>query len=151
MRGITPFLWFQDQAEEAVDHYLSIFRNGRVLSASTRNGKVLLMSFELEGQKFQALNGGPIFQFTEAVSFLVNCETQEEVDHLWEKLSEGGQPGRCGWLKDKFGISWQIVPALLGQLMGDPNPRKAGAVMQAMMKMDKIILADLQRAYDQAA
>ncbi|MCL6464045.1 VOC family protein [Pseudacidobacterium ailaaui] len=151
IRGITPFLWFQDQAEEAVDHYLSIFRNGRVLSASTRNGKVLLMSFELEGQKFQALNGGPIFQFTEAVSFLVNCETQEEVDHLWEKLSEGGQPGRCGWLKDKFGISWQIVPALLGQLMGDPNPRKAGAVMQAMMKMDKIILADLQRAYDQAA
>jgi|SRR5579883_2414007 predicted 3-demethylubiquinone-9 3-methyltransferase (glyoxalase superfamily) len=151
IRGITPFLWFQDQAEEAVDHYLSIFRNGRVLSASTRNGKVLWMSFELEGQKFQALNGGPIFQFTEAVSFLVNCETQEEVDHLWEKLSEGGQPGRCGWLKDKFGISWQIVPALLGQLMGDPNPRKAGAVMQAMMKMDKIILADLQRAYDQAA
>jgi len=150
IRGIIPFLWFRDNAEEAVDHYLSIFRDGMILSVSRANGKALVVSFELEGQKFLALNGGAPSQFTESVSFLVECETQEEVDHLWEKLSEGGQTSRCGWLRDKFGLSWQVVPTALSKLMSDPNPGKANAVMQAMMKMNKIIIADLQSAYQAA-
>ena len=107
----------------------------------------MVMEFELEGQKFSALNGGPVFTFTPAISFFVNCESQEELDHLWEKLSEGGEKGQCGWLKDKFGLSWQIVPSILGQLMGDPDPEKAGRVTQAMLKMTKLDIAELRRAY----
>ena len=151
---ITPFLWFNDNAEEAVNFYTSLFENSRIKTL-TRNGKngpgaegsVMSAVFELAGQEFFALNGGPMFQFTEAISLFVNCETQEEVDMLWEKLSEGGKKSRCGWLKDKFGLSWQVVPNILGDLMNDEDRRKAGNVMQAMMKMDKIIIKDLEEAY----
>jgi len=148
MPKITPFLWFDDQAEEAVNFYLSIFKSGKVLDIHRFNGKVLTVSFEVEGQKFMGLNGGPLFKFTEAVSLFVNCETQEEVDDLWEKLSAGGTKDHCGWLKDKYGLSWQIIPKALMQLMGDPDPAKANAVMQAMLKMNKIIIADLQKAHE---
>lgn len=148
MQKITPFLWFDGQAEEAMNFYLSIFKNAKVLNVHRANGKVMSVTFELEGQQFIGLNAGPQFKFTEAVSFFVNCETQAEVDELWEKLSEGGQKSRCGWLKDKFGLSWQIIPKALGQLMSDPDPGKSQAVMQAMLKMNKIVIADLQRAYD---
>lgn len=150
MKKITPFLWFDDQAEEAMNHYVSIFKDGKVLNVHHANGKVLTVSFELLGQQFTALNGGPLFKFTEAISLLVNCETQQEVDDLWEKLSQGGEKGRCGWLKDKFGLSWQIIPTALGRLMSDPNPQKSKAVFEAMMKMDKIEVSALQRAYDQS-
>jgi len=153
MQRINPFLWFNDQAEEAMNFYTSIFKNSKVLSVSRYGeagpgpaGKVMVASFELEGQKFMALNGGPQFTFTEAISFLVNCETQEEVDHLWEKLLEGGQPSRCGWLKDKFGVSWQIIPTILGKLMSDPDPEKSKRVMQAMLQMVKLDIEGLQRA-----
>jgi predicted 3-demethylubiquinone-9 3-methyltransferase (glyoxalase superfamily) len=148
MPKITPFLWFEGQAEEAMNHYLSIFKNGKVLSVNRMNGKVLTVSFELEGQQFTALNAEPLFKFNEAISFFVNCETQEEVDELWEKLSAGGEKSRCGWLKDKFGLWWQIIPKALGQLMSDPDPEKSKAVMQAMLKMNKIIIADLRKAYE---
>ncbi|MBZ5655301.1 MAG: VOC family protein [Acidobacteriia bacterium] len=147
MQTITPFLWFDNQAEEAMKHYMSIFKSGKVLNVSRGNGQVMSVTFELEGQKFMGLNAGPTYKFTEAVSFFVNCETQEEVDELWEKLSEGGEQGRCGWLKDKFGLSWQIIPKALGQLMFDPDPEKSKAVMQAMLKMNKIVIEDLERAY----
>ena len=147
MPTITPFLWFDSQAEEAMNYYLSIFKNSKVLSVNRADGKVLTVSFELEGQKFMALNGGPPFKFTEAISLFVNCETQEEVDELWEKLSQGGEKGRCGWLKDRFGLWWQIIPSALGKLMNDPNPKKSRAVFQAMMKMNKIVIKDLERAY----
>ena len=147
MPTITPFLWFDSQAEEAMNFYISIFKNGKVLSVSRANGKVMSVTFELEGQKFMGLNAGPQFKFTEAISLFVDCETQEEVDELWEKLSEGGSKGRCGWLKDKYGLSWQIIPAALGKLMSDPDPEKSRAVVQAMLKMNKIVIEDLKRAY----
>jgi predicted 3-demethylubiquinone-9 3-methyltransferase (glyoxalase superfamily) len=160
MQKITPFLWFDSQAEEATKFYVSIFKNSKLGSvtrygeegaeASGRpKGSVMIAAFELEGQEFLALNGGPIFKFTEAISFLVNCETQEEVDELWEKLSTGGEKGRCGWLKDKFGVSWQIVPTALGQLVNDPDPVKSRRVMKAMLQMDKIDIRTLKQAYMQ--
>ena len=156
MQRITPFLWFNDNAEEAVNFYTSIFRNSKILSMSRYPegtpdpaGKVMTATFQLEGQEFIALNGGPQFRFTEAISLFVNCETQNEVDELWEKLSAGGEKGQCGWLKDKYGMSWQIVPTALGQLLGDKDPRKAQNVMQAMLKMTKINIAELKRAYEQ--
>jgi predicted 3-demethylubiquinone-9 3-methyltransferase (glyoxalase superfamily) len=148
MQKITPFLWYNDNAGEAMDFYISVFKDARVVNVSRMGDKIFTGTFELFGQQFHFLNGGPQFKFTEAVSFFVNCETQEEVDEYWEKLSEGGEESRCGWLKDKFGLSWQIIPTALGQLMGDPDREKAGRVMQAMLKMDKIIIADLQSAYD---
>ena len=151
MSKITPFLWFDHQAEEAMNFYLSIFKSGKVLSINRMGDKVFLVSFELEGQKFMALNAGPKYKFTEAISSYVDCETQPEVDDLWAKLSAGGAESRCGWLKDKFGLSWQIIPKALGRFMSDPNPAKSQAVMQAMLKMDKIIIADLQKAYDSVA
>ncbi len=157
MQKITPFLWFDNQAEEAINFYTSIFKNSRIKDVSRYGeggpgpaGSVITASFELEGQEFIALNGGPQFQFNESISFLVNCESQEEVDELWAKLTEGGEEQPCGWLKDKFGLSWQIVPTILGKLMSDPDPVKAGNVTQAMLQMKKIDIAALQRAYDQA-
>jgi predicted 3-demethylubiquinone-9 3-methyltransferase (glyoxalase superfamily) len=150
---IVPFLWFDNNAEEAMDFYTSIFRDSKIVKITRNHGRepsatVLVGTFEIAGQTFMALNGGPLFKFTEAVSFFVNCETQEEVDELWEKLSAGGQKSQCGWLKDKFGLSWQIVPTILGKLLSDSDARKAGRVMQAMMQMTKIDIAALQRAYE---
>ena len=150
MKKIRPFLWFDNQAEEAMNHYVSIFKNSKVLSVNRAQGRVMSVTFELEGQEFMGLNAGPKFKFTEAISFFVNCETQEEVDELWEKLSAGGEKSRCGWLKDKFGLSWQIIPSVLGKLMNDPDPQKSQAVVQAMLKMDKIDVKGLQQAYEQA-
>jgi predicted 3-demethylubiquinone-9 3-methyltransferase (glyoxalase superfamily) len=148
MPKITPFLWFDGQAEEAMNFYISIFKNAKVLSVSRANGKVMSVTFELEGQKFMGLNAGPQFKFTEAISLFVDCETQEEVDELWDKLSQGGEKSRCGWLKDKYGLSWQIIPTALGKLMSDPDPEKSKAVVQAMLKMNKIVIEDLKRAYE---
>jgi len=148
MQKITPFLWFDDKAEEAANFYVSIFKSGKILSVNRFNGQVLTVAFELEGQELMALNGGPLFKFTEAISLFVDCQTQEEVDELWEKLSAGGEKSRCGWLKDKYGLSWQIIPAALGKLMSDPDRQKASAVMQAMLKMNKLVIEDLQKAYD---
>jgi predicted 3-demethylubiquinone-9 3-methyltransferase (glyoxalase superfamily) len=148
IRGITPFLWFDGKAEDAMNFYVSIFKNSRVLGVNRSNGRVMTVSFELEGQKFMALNAEPLFQFNEAISFFVSCETQEEVDELWEKLSAGGEKSRCGWLRDKFGLSWQVIPTALGQLLSDPDREKSNAVMQAMLKMNKIVIADLKRAYE---
>ncbi len=151
MKKITPFLWFDDQAEEAMNYYVSIFKNSRVLSVSPGpNGKAFTVSFELDGQEFTALNGGPQYKFTEAISLFVNCETQEEVDELWEKLSAGGEQVQCGWLKDKFGLSWQIIPTALGELLGDPDPVRSQRVMQAMLNMKKIEIAGLKQAYKAA-
>ena len=149
MRKITPFLWFDSEAEEAMNYYLSIFKNGRVVSVNRANGRVLTVTFELEGQRFMGLNAGPKFKFNEAISFFVDCETQAEVDELWEKLSAGGDKSRCGWLKDKYGLSWQIIPTALGRMLRDKDPQKAGRVMQAMLQMSKIDIAALKRAYDQ--
>jgi predicted 3-demethylubiquinone-9 3-methyltransferase (glyoxalase superfamily) len=157
MQRITPFLWFDDQAEEAMNFYVSIFKNSKV-GRVTRygeagpgpKGSVMSATFQLEGQEFMALNGGPHFSFTPAISFFVNCETQEEVDELWKKLSAGGKTERCGWLKDKYGLSWQIIPSALGRLMGDNDAAKAQSVMKALLEMDKIDIARLQQAYDQA-
>jgi predicted 3-demethylubiquinone-9 3-methyltransferase (glyoxalase superfamily) len=144
MQKITPFLWFNNNAEEAMNFYVSIFKDAQVLSVSP-----MMVSFRLNGQEFIGLNGGPEFKFTEAVSFFVSCETQAEVDDLWLKLTaDGGEESRCGWLKDKFGLSWQIVPTILGELLGDPDREKADRVMQAMLKMNKIEIKDLQQAYD---
>jgi predicted 3-demethylubiquinone-9 3-methyltransferase (glyoxalase superfamily) len=151
VQGITPFLWFDGRAEEAMNHYVSIFKDSKVLNVNRFNGQVLTVSFELEGQKFMALNAEPLFKFNEAISFFVNCETQDDVDELWEQLSADGEQSRCGWVKDKFGLWWQIVPKALSQLMSDPNPKKANAVMQEMLKMNKIVIKDLQRAHDVAA
>ena len=156
MQKITPFLWFNDQAEEAMIFYVSIFKNSRV-GRVTRypkgspgpEGKVMSVTFQLEGQEFMGLNGGPMFKFSEAISLFVDCETQEEVDELWTKLSAGGEPGRCGWLKDKYGLSWQIIPRALMKLMQDPDPKKSQRVMQAMLKMGKIEVKELQRAYEE--
>lgn len=152
MSKITPFLWFDTQAEEAMNFYTSIFKNSRVLSVQRAgpDGPVMSVNFELEGQEFLGLNAGPQFKFNEAVSFYVNCETQQEVDELWAKLLAGGGEGRCGWIQDKFGLWWQIIPTLLGKLMGDPDPAKAQRVVQAMLKMNKIESRVLQEAYDQA-
>ena len=151
MKTITPFLWFDDQAEEAMHFYVGIFKNSRVLGGGKPQGgdPVTTVTFELEGQRFIALNGGPHFTFTEAVSFFVDCETQTEVDELWQKLSEGGRQGKCGWLKDKFGLSWQIVPSILGEMLDDPDPEKSQRVMEAMLKMNKIEIDQLEKAYDQ--
>ena len=148
MQKITPFLWFDDNAEEAANFYTSIFKNSKIISTMPGpGGKIMGVSFILDGQEFQALNGGPMFKFTEAISMFVRCETQEEIDFFWNKLTaDGGQESRCGWLKDRFGLSWQIVPPVLGQLLSDKDGAKAGRVMQTMMKMNKIIIADLQNA-----
>lgn len=156
MQKITTFLWFDQQAEEAMNFYVSLFKNSKVLSVSRYPeggpmpaGTLMTATFQLDGQEFMALNGGPEFKFTEAISLFVTCETQAEVDHFWDHLSEGGEKSRCGWLKDRYGLSWQIVPTALGELMGDPNPRKAQNVMQAMLQMDKLDIATLQAAHDQ--
>ena len=156
MQKITPFLWFNDQAEEAMNFYTAIFKNSKISSVSRygeggpgQQGSVMTATFELDGQEFMALNGGPLFTFTEAISFFVNCETQAEVDELWEKLTEGGEESQCGWLKDKYGLSWQIVPSVLGELLNDPDAEKAGRVMNAMLQMKKIDIAGLRAAYEQ--
>lgn len=156
---ITPFLWFDDKAEEAAKFYTSIFKNSKIgkmirydeeaAQASGRPaGSVMTVEFQLEGQEFVALNGGPHFKFTEAVSFVVNCETQEEVDYFWSKLSAGGEESRCGWLKDKFGLSWQVVPVVLIEMLTDKGTAKAKRVMHAMLQMDKIDIPILKKAYD---
>lgn len=150
MQKITPFLWFDDKAEEAMNFYTSIFKNSRVTNVSRHGGKVMSATFQLEGQEFMALNGGPHFKFTEAVSFFVKCGTQEEVDTFWDQLSAGGQTQQCGWLKDKYGLSWQIIPNALGEMLQDKDAGKAGRVMQAMLKMVKIDIKALQQAYDGA-
>ena len=155
MQKITPFLWFDSKAEEAMNFYVSVFKNSKVVSV-TRNGEagpgpkgtVISAIFQLDGQEFFALNGGPQFTFSPAISFFVNCETQPEVDELWEKLSDGGEKSRCGWLKDKYGLSWQIVPSVLGTMLRDKNAARATRVMKAMLQMDKIDIAGLQQAYD---
>jgi predicted 3-demethylubiquinone-9 3-methyltransferase (glyoxalase superfamily)/uncharacterized protein YndB with AHSA1/START domain len=156
IKKITPFLWFDDQAEEAMNFYISIFKNSRILRITRfgdevpgPKGKVMTATFVLDGQELMALNGGPEFKFNEAVSFFVNCETQEEVDELWEKLSEGGEKGECGWLKDKYGLSWQIVPTILGEMLNDPDPFKAKRATEAMLKMSKLDIAGLKQAYEQ--
>ena len=151
MQKITPFLWFDDQAEEAMYFYVSGFKNSKVLKVCPGpNGKAFSVTFELDGQEFMALNAGPQFKFTEAISFFVNCQTQEEVDELWEKLTaDGGEESRCGWLKDKYGLSWQIIPTTLGELLGDPDPAKSQRVMQAMLQMNKIEIEGLRQAYEQ--
>ena len=150
---ITPFLWYDTQAEEAANHYISIFKNGRILDVSRYSeagpgqaGRVMVVKFELAGQHFIALNGGPHFKFTEAISMAVDCHSQEEVDDLWTKLSEGGAPSQCGWLKDKYGLSWQIVPSRLPELLQSPDRASASRVMAAMMKMTKINIAELEKA-----
>ncbi len=155
MQKITPFLWFNDQAEEAMNFYISIFKNSKVINVSRcgdagpgPKGSVLTATFELNGQKFIALNGGPQFNFSEAISFLINCKTQKEIDDLWEKLSAGGTKSRCGWLKDKFGLSWQVIPTALGEMLQDKDPARSKRVMQAMLQMDKIDIAQLKQAYE---
>ncbi len=159
MQKITPFLWFDTQAEEAAKFYVSIFKNSKILDSSQYGdegqeihgkpkGEIMVVQFELDGQKFSALNGGPHFKFTEAVSFSIDCKDQAEVDYYWEKLSEGGQKSQCGWLKDKLGLSWQVVPEALGELMSDPDPVKSDRVMAAMLKMTKLDIEVLKRAYD---
>ena len=152
---ITTFLWFDNQAEEAINFYVSIFKNSRVGdmvrygdTGPGPKGQVMTAEFQIEGRQFTALNGGPHFKFTEAISLVVNCDTQEEVDKLWEKLSEGGQKVQCGWLKDKFGLSWQIVPTILKDLLKDKDPAKTNRVMQAVMKMTKLDIAQLKAAYE---
>jgi len=155
MQKITPFLWYDGQAEEAVNFYVSIFKNSRIVSMARYGevgpgpkGSVMTAAFQLEGQDFVALNGGPQYKFTPAISFVVSCETQEEVDELWEKLSAGGRKDRCAWLTDKFGVSWQIVPTILSKLLQDKDPEKAKRVMQAMLQMDKIDINRLKQAYE---
>jgi predicted 3-demethylubiquinone-9 3-methyltransferase (glyoxalase superfamily) len=154
MQTITPFLWFNDKAEEAMKFYVSIFKNSKTISLSRYGdagpgpeGSVMVAKFQLDGQDFIALNGGPTFTFSPAISFVVNCKTQEEVDEYWEKLSAGGATNQCGWLTDKFGLSWQIVPTALGEMMADKDPERSNRVMKAMLQMTKIDIAALQRAY----
>ena len=149
MKKITPFLWFDTQAEEAMNFYVSLFKNSKVLNVSRGpDGKAFIMSFELDGQEFMALNAGPQFKFNESVSFYVDCEDQAEVDYFWDALTaDGGEESMCGWLKDKYGLSWQIIPRQLGELMGDPDPEKSKRVTDAMLKMQKIIVADLRKAH----
>lgn len=155
MQKITPFLWFDNNAEEAMNFYISVFKNGKILNvnrlpegAPGAPANILTATFEINGQQLMVLNGGPHFKFTEAISLFVTCETQQEVDDLWEKLSAGGKTSQCGWLQDKFGLWWQVAPSALGKLMGDKDPAKAKRVMDAMLKMTKIDIAALQRAYD---
>ncbi|HEV8540150.1 MAG TPA: VOC family protein [Nitrospiraceae bacterium] len=159
LQPITPFLWFENQAEEAAKFYVSIFSNSKVVTTTRYGaagaevsgrpkGTVMTVKFLLDGQEFVALNGGPLFKFTEAISFVVNCKTQQEVDDLWEKLSAGGHKGQCGWLKDKYGVSWQIVPTVLDELISDPDPAKSERVMQAMLQMQKLDIDTLKRAYE---
>jgi predicted 3-demethylubiquinone-9 3-methyltransferase (glyoxalase superfamily) len=155
MQKITPFLWFDNQAEEAANYYVSIFKNSEILGVARYGegaprpaGSAMTVNFVLDGLEFQALNGGPQFTFTEAISFLVSAETQEEIDNLWEKLTSDGTPGQCGWLKDKYGLSWQIVPPILGELLGDLDPNKSSRAMQAMLGMSKIDIAGLRAAFD---
>jgi predicted 3-demethylubiquinone-9 3-methyltransferase (glyoxalase superfamily) len=157
MQKITPFLWFDDNAEEAMHFYVSIFKNSKVGRVSRygdagpgKKGTVMSATFQLEGQEFHALNGGPRYHFTPAISLFVSCETQDEVDELWSRFSVGGTPNQCGWITDKFGLSWQIIPKALGQLLGDPDPGRAQRAMQAMLKMTKIDVAELKRAADRA-
>jgi predicted 3-demethylubiquinone-9 3-methyltransferase (glyoxalase superfamily) len=157
MQKITPFLWFDTQAEEAANFYVSLFANSRIVTVARYGdagpgpkGSVMTVAFELDGQQFTGLNGGPHFKFTEAISFAVACNTQEEVDHLWDRLSEGGQQVQCGWLKDKFGLSWQITPTVLGKLLSDPDPVKSKRVMEAMLTMKKIDIAALEHAHRQS-
>ncbi len=155
MQKIVPFLWFDTQAEEAAKFYVSLFKNSK-MGAVTRygdagpgpKGTAMSVQFQLNGQDFHALNGGPIFKFTEAISMFVNCESQEEVDVLWEKLSEGGSKSQCGWLKDRYGLSWQVIPTALGKLLGDRDPAKSQRVMRAMLKMTKIEIEKLEQAYE---
>jgi predicted 3-demethylubiquinone-9 3-methyltransferase (glyoxalase superfamily) len=154
MPKIKPFLWFDTQAEEAAKFYVSIFKNSKIVKVARYGeagpgpkGSVMTVVFQLDGQEFIALNGGPHFKFTEAISFVVECKTQEEVDEYWEKLTEGGQEVQCGWLKDKYGLSWQITPTVLGEMLSDPDREKAKRVMEAMLKMKKIEIAELRRAY----
>jgi predicted 3-demethylubiquinone-9 3-methyltransferase (glyoxalase superfamily) len=160
MQKITPFLWFDNQAEEAVKFYTSIFKNSKIKSVTRYGeagaevsgkpkGAVMTVTFEIEGQEFIALNGGPHFTFSPAISFVVNCKTQEEVDELWEKLSEDGETEQCGWLKDKYGVSWQIVPTVLGGMLQDKDPKKSEKVMEALLQMDKIDVKTLKQAYEQ--
>jgi predicted 3-demethylubiquinone-9 3-methyltransferase (glyoxalase superfamily) len=156
---ITPFLWFDSQAEEAANFYVSIFKQSRIgaitryddegsKAAGRPKGSVMTVEFELDGQKFTALNGGPLFKFTEAISLVVNCENQREVDHFWDKLSAGGQEVQCGWLKDRFGVSWQVVPTILIELLRDKDPERSRRVMSAMLKMKKLDVDALRKAYD---
>jgi len=157
MKAITPFLWFDAQAEEAMNFYTSIFKNSKIVRVSRYGdavpgpkGQVMVGEFELNGQRFMALNGGPQFKFTEAVSFVISCENQEEIDYFWSNLTaNGGQESQCGWLKDRFGLSWQVVPAILGELMGDKDPARSGRVMQALLQMRKLDIATLKRAAEQ--
>jgi predicted 3-demethylubiquinone-9 3-methyltransferase (glyoxalase superfamily) len=155
MQKITPFLWFDGKAEEAMNFYVSIFKNSKVVRVTRYGaagpgpkGTVMSAIFQLDGQEFYALNGGPQFTFSPAISFFVNCETQQEVDELWEKLSAGGAKDRCGWLRDKYGLSWQVIPSILGKLLQDKDVQKANSVMKAMLQMDKIDIKGLQQAYD---
>lgn len=156
MQKITPYLWFDGKAEEAANFYVSLFNNSKIENVSYYGegmpypaGTAMAVQFQLEGQNFIALNGGPQFQFTEAISFLVNCETQEEIDKFWNALTaDGGEESMCGWLKDKYGLSWQIIPPILGELMSDPDAEKAGRVVQAMLQMKKIEIDKLKRAYE---
>jgi Uncharacterized protein conserved in bacteria len=140
MKQVTPFLMFDNNAEKAMKFYMSVFKNAKIID----NGK-----FQIDGQEFLLFNGGPYFKFSEGISLFINCETQQEVDEFWEKLSEGGEKSKCGWLKDKFGISWQVVPSVLIKMLNDPDPVKSKKVMDAMLQMNKIIIADLKKAYDQ--
>jgi len=155
MQKISPFLWYNDNAEDAVNFYMSIFKNSKILAVARYGesgpgpkGSVMTINFQIDGQEFIALNGGPHFTFNEAISFSVDCETQEEVDELWEKLSAGGQKSQCGWLKDKFGLSWQVNPRSLSEMLSDKDPEKAKRVMEAMLQMDKIDIKALKQAYD---
>ena len=155
VQKITPFLWFDGNAEEAMNLYVSIFKNSKVVSVTRYGeagpgpkGTVMAATFQLEGQQFYALNGGPQYKFTPAISLFVSCETQKEVDQLWDKLSAGGHKDRCGWLQDKYGLSWQIIPSMLGKMLADKNPRKSQSVMKAMLQMDKIDIAKLKQAYE---
>lgn len=156
MQKITPFLWFDGKAEEAINFYVSIFKNAKIVGVTRYGeagpgpkGTVMTAKFELDGQEFVALNGGPQFTFTEAISFVVNCATQQEVDEFWEKLSEGGEKSRCGWLKDKYGLSWQVVPTVLVEMLQDKDAEKSKRVMQAMLQMDKLDINTLKQAYQQ--
>jgi len=160
MQRISPFLWFDDKAEEAAVFYTSIFKNSKIKTivrygdsgaevTGRPKGTVMTVAFQLDGQEFVALNGGPQYKFTEAVSFVVNCQTQEEVDEYWKKLSDGGREVQCGWLKDKYGLSWQIVPTILSEMLNDPDPKKADRMMKAMLQMKKIDIKGLKQAYEQ--
>ena len=154
MQKISPFLWFDSNAEEAANFYVSIFKDSKILKIARYGeagpgpaGSVMVVNFQIEGQDFTALNGGPVFKFTEAISFVISCQTQEEVDHYWNKLTaDGGQESQCGWLKDKYGLSWQVTPTILGELLADKDQKKAQRVMQAMLQMKKIDTAALKRA-----